>query len=123
MYSFNFPKMLRSNTSVLIRDKEAVKSNLNLILNSEMTSLFGDPMYGTDLKTMIFEQADSLIADLIIDKLYTAIVTFIPQLYLTRKDIKVYIKQNDVFADVKWVYIPDNTSDLYTINLTSLDSF
>ena len=123
MYSFNFPKMLRSNTSVLIRDKEAVKSNLNLILNSEMTSLFGDPMYGTDLKTMIFEQADSLIVDLIIDKLYTAIVTFIPQLYLTRKDIKVYIKQNDVFADVKCVYIPDNTSDLYTINLTSLDSF
>ena len=123
MYSFNFPNMLRSNTSVLIQDKEAVKSNLNLILNSEMTSLFGDPMYGTDLKTMIFEQADSLIADLIIDKLYTAIVTFIPQLYLTRKDIKVYIKQNDVFADVKCVYIPDNTSDLYTINLTSLDSF
>ena len=123
MYSFNFPKMLRSNTSVLIQDKEAVKSNLNLILNSEMTSLFGDPMYGTDLKTMIFEQADSLIADLIIDKLYTAIVTFIPQLYLTRKDIKVYIIQNDVFADVKCVYIPDNTSDLYTINLTSLDSF
>ena len=123
MYSFSFPKMLRSNTSVLIQDKEAVKSNLNLILNSEMTSLFGDPMYGTDLKTMIFEQADSLIADLIIDKLYTAIVTFIPQLYLTRKDIKVYIKQNDVFADVKCVYIPDNTSDLYTINLTSLDSF
>ena len=123
MYSFNFPKMLRSNTSGLIQDKEAVKSNLNLILNSEMTSLFGDPMYGTDLKTMIFEQADSLIADLIIDKLYTAIVTFIPQLYLTRKDIKVYIKQNDVFADVKCVYIPDNTSDLYTINLTSLDSF
>ena len=123
MYSFNFPKMLRSNTSVLIQDKEAVKSNLNLILNSEMTSLFGDPMYGTDLKTMIFEQADSLIADLIIDKLYTAIVTFIPQLYLTRKDVKVYIKQTDVFADVKCVYIPDNTSDLYTINLTSLDSF
>lgn len=123
MYSFNFPKMLRSNTSVLIKDKEAVRSNLYLLMNTEMTSLFGDPLFGTDLKTMLFEQSSSLITDLIVDKIYTTIVTFMPQLYLTRKDINVYINKTDVFADVKCVYMPDNTSDLYTINLTSLDNF
>ena len=122
MYSFNFPKMLRSNTSQLLQDKQAVRSNLYLLLNSEMNSLFGDPMFGGQQKKILFEQSNSLIADLIIDRLYTTIVTFIPQLYLTRKDITVYIKNNDVFADVKCTYIPDSTSDLYTINLTSSDS-
>lgn len=123
MYSFNFPRMLRSNTSQLLKDKDAAKSNLYLILKSEMNSLFGDPMFGGGQKKILFEQSTSLVADLIIDRLYTAIITFIPQFFLTRKDIKVYIKQNDVYADVRCTYIPDNTSDMYTINLTESDSF
>ena len=123
MDSFGFPTMLKSNSSNIIHDKEAVISNLNLILNSEKQTLFGDPYFGCDLKKVIFEQPGSIIVDLLIDRLYTTITTYIPQLYLTRKDIKIYMKNKDVYAQVKCTYMPDNTSDMYAINLTQIDNF
>ena len=47
MYSFAFPNMLSSTQANLISDKEAVKSNLKLLLSSERLSLFGDPYFGS----------------------------------------------------------------------------
>lgn len=119
MYSFSFPQMLRSNTSVLLKDKEAVRSNLLLILRSEQLSHFGDPMFGCRLKQAIFEQERSLVVDLLIDEIYTTIITFIPQVFLTRKDIELTTDGTDIFATVKYTFVLDNTSDLYTINLTN----
>lgn len=123
MYSFNFPDMLGSTTSNLLKDKDAVRSNLRLILSCERLSHFGDPYFGCELKRVLFEQASSIIVDLVIDEIYTTIITFIPQVYLTRKDITLTTNGIDVFADVHYIYIPDNTSDLYTINLTNAESF
>ena len=119
MYSFGFPQMLRSNTSVLIQDKQAVRSNLLLILRSERLSHFGDPLFGCKLKQAIFEQERSLIVDILIDEIYTTIITFIPQVHLTRKDIELTTDGTDIFATVKYVFVLDNTSELYTINLTN----
>lgn len=123
MYSFNFPKMLNSNTSNLLKDKEAIKSNLILLLRSERKSLWGDPYYGTILKQLIFEQANSLIYDLIIDELYTTIITFMPQIILTRRDIKLKIERNIIYATVSYTYTLDNTIDLYTIPLTQSENY
>ena len=114
--------MLGSNTSRLIEDKNAVKSNLWLILSSERESLFGDPYFGSALKRALFEQETSIIVDLMIDEIYTTIITYIPQVFLTRKDIVISSDHTDLYATVKYVYIPDNTSDMYVINLTQFST-
>ncbi len=123
MYSFNFPEMLNGNTSKLLKDKEAVRSNLLLLLNSERLSLFGDPYFGTQLKRVLFEQSSSLIVDLLIDEIYTTIITFIPQVYLQRKDIVITTDGTDVFATLTYYFVLDNTADLYTIKLTNSEGF
>ena len=69
MYSFNFPDMLGSVNSNLLKDKAAIESNLTLLLSAEKLSLFGDPFYGSQLKPFIFEQGEPLIVDLLIDEL------------------------------------------------------
>lgn len=121
MNSFAWPNIFSSNnvdTSIL-EDKAAIKSNLLLLLNSERSSLFGDPYFGTALKQVLFQPNNNIIVDLIIDELYTTICTYIPQLYLTRNDIKIEINKIDVFATINVTYRLDNTSDLYFINLTN----
>lgn len=121
MHSLAWPKMF-SNTNVstlLLEDKAAIKSNLLLLLNSERLSLFGDPYYGTALKQVIFQPNNNIIVDLIIDELYTTICTYIPQVYLTRNDIKVQSDKINLYATINITYRLDNTSDLYTINLTN----
>lgn len=125
MYSFGFPDMVSSlgAENCLLKDKEAVKSNISLLFDSEQLSLFGDPYYGSQLKKTLFEQADGIIVDLVIDEIYTMLVTFIPQIFVQRKDIEVFTDHTTIYAEVRYLYLLDNTADLYTIKLTSDDSF
>ena len=121
MYSLAWPNIFSTNnvSTNLVEDKAAIKSNLLLLLNSERLSLFGDPYFGTALKQVIFQPNNNIIVDLIIDELYTTICTYIPQLYLTRNDIKIESNKTDLFATINVIYKIDNTSDLYHINLTN----
>lgn len=121
MYSFAFPNMVGNAQAKLVSDIEAVRSNIQLLLASEQTSLFGDPYYGTRLKRMLFEQSTQVVADLVIDEIYTTLVTFMPQIYLTRKDVSVTLEGLDMYATVRYVYVPDNVVDLYKIKLTTFD--
>lgn len=116
--SFGFPKMFNITTSNIVSDKEAIRSNMILLLSSERATLFGDPYYGCRLKKYLFEQSSSLIVDLLIDELYTTIVAFMPQVIISRKDIKILRDKNQLFAQICYYYSLDNTSDLFTIKLT-----
>ena len=118
IYSIGFPEMLGGNITKLNADKKAVETNLILLLASEKSSLFGDPYFGTSLRQALFEQPNSVVVDLLIDEIYTAIITYIPQIFLTRKDIVIKSIKNDLFAEIRYTFIPDNTSNLYVINLT-----
>lgn len=118
MYSFAFPHMFNHTTANLLSDKDAVRSNMILLLSSQQNTLFGDPYYGCQLKKYIYEQSSSIIPDLLIDHFYTTITTFMPQVFVTRKDISIYVVGTALYADIKYYYLPDNTSDLFTIKLT-----
>lgn len=121
MYSLEFPNLFSPTKTNLVEDHEATYSNLRLLLLSEKTSLFGDPYFGTLLKRVLFEQNSVILQDLIIDEIYTAIIMFMPQIKLTRKDISVFSDGNDVFATIRCVNLVDYVTDMYTINLTTVE--
>ena len=118
MYSFAWPKMISNTNAVVIKDHKATASNLKLLLLSDKTSLFGDPYYGTSLKKLTFEQNNQVLRDLIIDDIYTAIITFMPQIMVKRDDITVTSDNAHVYVSIKAVNLLDYTTDLYNINLT-----
>ena len=119
MYSLAFPNMFKcAYRTEIVSDEDATRSNLKLLLNSERQSLFGDPYYGTALRKMLFEQNSFLLKDLIIDEIYTSIITFMPQIRVNRKDITVVSDGYEVHARIKCVNLIDYTVNLYDINLT-----
>lgn len=89
MKSIAFPKIFNRTTTNIVYDYDATLQNLKLLLWSEKGELFGDPYYGTGLKRYLFDQNDVVLQDILLDDLYTAIVLFMPQLKLDRKDIKL----------------------------------
>lgn len=119
MYSLAWPDMFDSVNTKLLKDKDAIKSNLLLLLNSDRLSLFGDPYYGTMLKPVIFQPNNNIIADLLIDELYTTIQTYLPQITVTRNSIQVMSDKIDLYVTINVIYNIDGTSDLYMINLTN----
>lgn len=120
MFSFGFPRMFNHTNANLLKDKDAIRKNMYLLLSSEQNTLFGDPYFGCQLKKYIFEQSQSIVVDLLIDRLYTTVATFMPQVYITRKDIQIEVRKTTIYANITYRYLIDNTSDLFSIKLTEL---
>ena len=118
MYSIAFPKIFNGSKVNLNKDYDAVKVNLKSLLMSNRKGLYGDPYYGTALKRMLYEQNSILLKDLIIDELYTTVITFMPQIFVNRNDITVSSDGYSVYATLKCTNLIDYTVNLYTINLT-----
>ena len=117
MKSFDFPKMLSVNKSNMIEDRDATLSNLKLLIGAEKRGLFGDPYFGTSVRKFIFSQNDRMLRDIITDELYTSILTFMPQVRLTRKDIKLSTDGTKVEATIHCVNVLDNEELNFTIQL------
>lgn len=116
MKSLNFPKMFNSSTTNVIVDKEATASNLKALLMSETGELLGDPYYGVALKAHLFEQNNYVLVNILVDEIYTKIVTFMPQLTITRDDIVITSdERGQISIQIRALNKLDYTTDLYNI--------
>ena len=119
MKSFSFPNMLSINRVNMVEGKDATASNLVLLLGAEKKGLFGDPYFGTLLKKMIYSQNDNILRDIVIDEIYTSIITFMPQVRLSRKDIKLTLDKTSLLVNIKCINILDGDKQDFTLRLFS----
>ena len=121
MKSLSFPEMFNNSSTKTINDHEATMSNLKLLLLSEKSELFGDPYFGTNLKKLLFEPNNVILQDLVIDDIYTAILQFMPQIRIERRDISVVSNGDKLYVKIKALNLLDYTTDLYTLNLINYE--
>ena len=117
MRSIRFPNMFTKTSTLTVDNYYATLQNLKMLLFSEKGELFGDPYYGTNLKKFLYDQNDYVLKDLVIDDIYTAIATFMPQIKVERRDITIKIEGNTVKAYIKAINQVDFQTNLYTIVL------
>jgi phage baseplate assembly protein W len=92
MRSLQFPKMFNINNTNVHNSSNydtSTRQNLMLLLESCRGTLLGDPYFGNNLEQYLFEQNNYVLKDIVIDLIYTQIVSFIPQLKVERRDIDV----------------------------------
>jgi phage baseplate assembly protein W len=104
--------------TMVAQDHTATYNNLKLVLMTSKNSLLGDPDFGSNLKRRLFEQNNAILRDLVIDDVYSAIITFMPQLSLKRNDINVESDGVDIYVTIKCTNLIDYELDTYVINLT-----
>ena len=120
--SIAFPNMFTRTSTNFVTDKEATFQNLKYLILSEKGELFGDPFYGVGLKKYLFDQNDTIIKDLVLDDMYTAIATFMPQLRINRNDLKLRTgDKGEILVDIRAINQLDFTTDLYSIVLLETD--
>ena len=122
MKSIAFPHMFSGAKTNVIEGREATMSNMRLLLASWKNSLLGDPGFGTNLKRFIYEQNNIVLQDLIIDDIYVSIQTFLPQIFVKRKDIQVKSDKTKVTASINCINKLDNEVNLYEIDLMTSDN-
>ena len=121
MKSIKFPDMLKSVTTNIVTDHDATMSNLKLLLLSDRGSLLGDPYFGTNLKRLMFDQNNYVLRDVVIDDIFTAILQFLPQILVKRKDITINADKTRVQINIKAQNMLDYTLDTYNLVLLSED--
>ena len=57
-----------------------------------------------------------------IDEIYNVILLFMPQLRVTRRDIRIVSNGIDLIAEINCTYREDGTSDLFALNMTANDT-
>lgn len=123
MYSIGFPDIFNGSTVFLDKDYEAIKNNLELLLGSNRGGLFGDPQYGTKIKTVLWEQAhEYIMKELVKDDLFEAIYSYIPQVEINRDDIEVEVIDNFVQVTIKVKSDTGIKSDLVTLQFMKDES-
>ena len=113
--------MIKNNQTQLVRDSDATQSNLVLALLSNKKSFIYDPDFGCTLGSMFFNQNNDLIPELVIDQVYTCIVNFMPQLQLSRNDIKLSQHTTGVDIHINVKNILTNEVSMYSIALLNPD--
>ena len=118
MYSIGFPKIFNGSRVKLLKGRDAIKSNLIALLSSDKGALYGDPHYGTRLKSLLWEQAyDPIIRDLIKEDVFEAIYSYMPQINVQRDSIDIKIVDNVVMASITATDDLGIESNLYEIEL------
>ena len=118
MNSISFPKMFITKTKTgVVYDRNATMQNLKMLLWSEKGELFGDPYFGTGLLKYIYDQNDFILQDLVIDEIYTAIATFMPQIRVDRRDISIRSDGTKLICDLNVTNLVDFQTDMYSIVL------
>lgn len=121
MNSISFPNIFNNSKTVVVEDKTATMNNLYLLLKSSKTGLFGDPFFGTRIMDLFYAQNNRALDDLVIDEIYTAILQFMPQLQLTRKDISISRDKLNLYVNIRAKNSLDLSTDMYTIKLMTGD--
>lgn len=118
MKSIQFPEMFTRTVTNTVSDYDATLQNLKMLLWSEKGELFGDPYFGTGIKRYLYDQNDAVLVDILIDDIYTAIVLFMPQIRVERKDIKLFrSSKGKVTAKINALNKADFSTDMYEIVL------
>lgn len=122
MKSIKFPNMFSRSSINLVEDKEATKQNLKYLLLSSKGELFGDPYFGTNIVKFYHDPNDLVLQDLLLDDIYTAIAMFMPQISITRNDIKLERSFSKLTVSIKCINQLDFTTNLYNIVLYETQS-
>lgn len=104
---FNSPSVFRSNYST----KDQIKSNLiNLVLTNRGERIM-NPLFGCDIKNMVFEGMSDSNIPIIKDKIASAVGLFIPQVQINEIDVKYQQEYYNIDIIIKYNIILSGTAD------------
>lgn len=121
MNAVQFPDMISSNKTSIVKDKDATRQNLEMLLQSGKLTLLGDPYYGTNINRMFYEYNNVVLQDIIIDDIFSAINTFMPQIRVLRDNIHITNDGNTVVVRIVAQNLLDYSFDEYTVNLLTVE--
>lgn len=118
-YSISFPNMFNKSHINLEKDYDAVKQNLILLLGSNKGGLYGDPWFGTNIKSILWDQNHrEILTTIVKEHIYDAIYSYMPNnIEIKPSDIVVNIIDNYANVKIDLSAYSNKENDMLNINL------
>lgn len=118
-YSISFPNMFNKSHINLEKDYDAVKQNLILLLGSNKGGLYGDPWFGTNIKSILWDQNHrDILTNIVKEQIYESIHSYMPNnIVIKPNDIVVNIIDNYANVQINLSAYSNKENDMLSINL------
>lgn len=116
--AINFPDMFNGSKVKLAFKNDAIQQDLVALIASDRGALYGDPHFGTKIKTLLWDQAyDPIVRDLLKEDIFEAIYSYMPQVTVNRDSIQINVVDNVVVASINVSDDLTQNTNLYEIAL------
>lgn len=117
MNTIRFPLMFQGNATAIQQDNAAALTDLHLLLSTQAGEFVDDPEIGINAKRYMYNQNNHILRDILIDDIYTQIITFSPNIYLQRQNITITSDKHKVTAIIRCKNQQDFTNNTYELVL------
>lgn len=118
-YSISFPDIFNKSTVNLEKDYDAVRQNIVLLLGSNKGGLYGDPWFGTDIKSILWDPNHrDILNDIIKDQIFESIYSYMPNnIEIKRDDVTINIVDNYANVEINLSTYSNKENDMLNISL------
>lgn len=118
-YAISFPDMFSKSTTNLKSDFDAVKQDLVLLLAANKGGLYGDPWYGTDIKSVLWEPNHrDILVNVVQDQIYESVLSYMPNNIALKKDnIRITILDTYAHVEIDMSAYSNKENDMLSIDL------
>lgn len=93
---------IRSGETQLVKEFKAINQSINKILTTSKGELFGDPGFGCNLQTLLFEFQGNDLNSLIKEEIVTALNQYEKRIFIQEKDIEITNNQLSIEILIKY---------------------
>lgn len=93
---------IRSGETQLVKEFKAINQSINKILTTSKGELFGDPEFGCNLQTLLFEFQGNDLNSLIKEETVTALNQYEKRIFIQEKDIEITNNQLSIEILIKY---------------------
>lgn len=93
---------IRSGETQLVKEFKAINQSINKILTTSKGELFGDPEFGCNLQTLLFEFQGNDLNSLIKEEIVTALNQYEKRIFIQEKDIEITNNQLSIEILIKY---------------------
>jgi phage baseplate assembly protein W len=107
-YPVTFSSNNKTQLLELVSGSEAIHQSLYIILNTNIGDRYNNPKFGSNLKSLVFEQNTNLLKDLLYFNSVEAIAKWEPRVTLTKVGFIIYTDDPHIIG-IRLQYIENET--------------
>lgn len=107
----------------IAENQMSIQESLRLLLTTVPGELLGDPGYGTDLLSLLYEPNDLALIDVVKTNIVTSVTAYEPRITLTHNDITIGQRLSQLYIQLSYIVKNTGMRDTLVLQLAIREGY